>query len=459
MSSRSLNRIKRREAISQKDWICRTTDFQAASCLENLDSALGTEKDFRPVKPLRVGITLEQPLEVGGGFQQSLNDVLWFCDWAKSNDTEVVVFTPHRKSLSVLSYFGIKAELLKIGILDYLTLLLKYFRPFELLQAVLRIRSPYERRLMARGVDLVYFTTPSNWHLLLYKVPFIITIFDGCHRDAPEFNEVREFGEFERREMLFRSASTKAVLVVVNAEELIDKLSLRYAMNRDRAVCIPLSPSNYVVRSVADNAADDASVLLKYKLEPGYLFYPAQFWPHKNHGTLLAALARLRDRGLRKRLVLCGSDRGARGNVEALIAHYKLTDQIRLLGFVASAELGALYRGASALVMPSYFGPTNLPPLEAWAVGTPVIYPEAFKAQAGDAAMLFDYDDPTSLADAIVNIDDDEVRTRLRLAGTERLQHFIRQVETGHQQFARHLALLRHRLMLVKQENQAEKVI
>ena len=53
--------------------------------------------------------------------------------------------------------------------------------------------------------------------------------------------------------------------------------------------------------------------------------------------------------------------------------------------------------------MPSYFGPTNLPPLEAWAVGTPVIYPEAFKAQAGDAAILFDYDDPRSLADAIVS--------------------------------------------------------
>jgi glycosyltransferase involved in cell wall biosynthesis len=399
---------------------------------------------------MRVGIILEQPLEVGGGFQQSLNDLLWFREWAASSKTDVVVFTPHSKSVALLANLGIKAELLKVGILDHLFLFLKYFGPFDLLQYALRIRAPYEKRLMRRDIDLVYFTTTSNWHLLLYRLPFIITVFDGCHRDAPEFDEVREFGEFERREMLFRSASTKAVLVIANANELIDALCRRYAIEPDRAVCIPFSPSIYVSRSAADSKADDASVLLKYKIEPDYLFYPAQFWPHKNHATLLAALALLRDRGIKKKLVLCGSDRGARGSIESLIAHYGLTDQVSIIGFVDSGELGALYRGSLALVMPSYFGPTNLPPLEAWAVQTPVICPEAFKAQAGEAAVLFDYDSPSSLADAIVSIGSADVRARLRLAGTERLQYFAEQTEAGHRQFARHLERIRHRLLLAK---------
>jgi glycosyltransferase involved in cell wall biosynthesis len=430
---------------------CPTTlAIQPASRLKKLGRELGSKKDLRPVKPLRVGITLEQPLEVGGGFQQSLNDLLWFCGWAKSADTEVVVFTPHAKSISLLSDLGIKAELLKAGILDHLALLLKYSRAFDLLQAVLRIRSPYERRLMARGIDLVYFTTPSNWHLLLYKLPFIITIFDGCHRDAPEFDEVREFGEFERREMLFRSAATKAALVVVNAEQLIDALSHRYGMEPDRAVCVPLSPSTYVGRSIADSRNDDASVLAKYKLEPNYLFYPAQFWPHKNHATLLAALALLRERGVKKRLVLCGSDRGARSRLEALIVQYNLTDQVSILGFVDSAELGALYHSALALVMPTYFGPTNLPPLEAWAVGTPVIYPEAFKAYVGNAAILFDYDSPASLADAIVSLDSADLCAQLRLAGTERLKHYEFEIDEGHRQFALHMERLKHRISLTR---------
>ena len=399
------------------------------------------------MKPLRFGVILEQPVEVGGGFQQPLNDVLWFSEWAKQSGNEAVIFTPHRATRETLKGFGIEAELLKAGIRDHVMLFLKYCGPFDLVQVALRMMSPYEKALVRREVDVVYFTNPSKWHLLLYKLPFISTIFDGCHRDAPEFDEVREFGDFERREVLFRSLATKAVLVIANAPELIDALGRRYAMEQDRAICIPFSPSISVARSAsADDAKDDAAVLAKYRLEGGYLFYPAQFWPHKNHATLLAALALLREQGISKRLVLCGSDRGAGKNIDELISRYGLSQQVSILGFVDSSELAALYRGAAALVMPSYFGPTNLPPLEAWAVGTPVIYPEAFKAQAGDAAILFDYDSPRSLADAIIAVEPEEARERLRRAGAARLQYFAGEIEAGRRRFAAQLERLRHRL-------------
>jgi glycosyltransferase involved in cell wall biosynthesis len=98
--------------------------------------------------------------------------------------------------------------------------------------------------------------------------------------------------------------------------------------------------------------------------------------------------------------------------------------------------------------MASYFGPTNLPPLEAWSVGTPVIYPEAFKAQAGDAAILFDYDDPSSLADAIVSLRTDGTRERLSEAGQRRLAQFAEETKAGHAEFARRLERLKHRLAL-----------
>ena len=399
------------------------------------------------MKRYHVGIFLELPLDVGGGFQQSLTDIIWMRDWAVTADIDVTVFTTLPDNVAILAELGVNSVYLKLGWLDRLFLFLKYLGPFDLLQYSLRARAPFEKKLIAAGVDIVYFTTTSNWNLLLYKLPFIITIFDGCHRDAPEFPEVRTFGEFERREILFGLASTKAAVVIVNAPELIDDLCRRYAMEKQRAVCIPFSPSTYVSQSASD-IADDEAVLSRYRLEPGYLFYPAQFWPHKNHMTLLAALANLRERGVAERLVLCGSDRGGRDKIDAAIRAYGLSDQISIIGFVESAELGALYRGAAALVMPSYFGPTNLPPLEAWAVGTPVIYPEAFKTQAGDAAILFDYDDPRSLADAIVSLRTDGTRERLRAAGHLRLAQFAEETNAGHAQFARHLERLKHRLAL-----------
>ena len=396
------------------------------------------------MKRYRIGVVLELPLEVGGGFQQSLSDILWLREWAASADTDVVVFTTLTNNVAILADLGIKAEPLRIGLIDRLFLFLKYCGWFDLLQYALRVCPPFEKKLIRNDVDIVYFTTTSNWHLVLYKLPFIITIFDGCHRDSPEFDEVREFAEFERRETVFRSASTKAALVIANAKEVIDALCRRYGMEPERAVCIPLSPSTYVSRSAA-NEVEDGAVLKKHSLEAGYLFYPAQLWSHKNHATVLAALALLRDRGLRRELVLCGSDRGARSGVDAQIARYKLGDQVHILGFVPSSELGALYRNACALVMASYFGPTNLPPLEAWAVGTPVIYPEAFRAQAGDAAIFFDYDDPVTLADAIVKLDSGEERDRLALASKERLEYFRQQIDEGHQDFVRHIKRLKYR--------------
>ncbi|WP_342740099.1 glycosyltransferase [Bradyrhizobium sp. B117] len=399
------------------------------------------------MRPLRLAVMLEQALELGGGFQQPLNDLLWLREWAAESGNEIVVYSPYPKTLAILKEFGIEARLRKFGFSDHLFLFLKYCGPFDLVQIALELKSPFERALIRDGIDVVHFTSTSKRHLLLYELPFIITIFDGCHRDAPEFPEVRTFGEFERREILFRLASTKAVAVIVNAPELIDDLCRRYAMERERAICIPFSPSTYVSRSAPDAAAD-AAVLAKYKLEPGYLFYPAQFWPHKNHITLLAALALLREQGIIERLVLCGSNRSGRDKLDRAIQSYGLSDQISIIGFVESAELAALYRSAAALVMPSYFGPTNLPPLEAWAVGTPVIYPQAFKAQAGDAAILFDYDDPRSLADAIAKLGNEGTRERLRAAGELRLAQFTEETEVGRRQFARHLERLKHRLAL-----------
>lgn len=399
------------------------------------------------MKRYHIGIFLELPLDVGGGFQQSLTDIMWMCDWAKTAEIDVTVFTTLRDNIAILAELGVKGEYLRLGWLDRLFLFLKYWGPFDLLQYAVRLRTPFERRLIKAGVDIVYFTTTSNWNLVLYKLPFIVNIFDDCHRDNPEFDEVHEFAQFERREIVWRSACTKAAVVVTNANELIDMLCRRYAMERDHAVCVPFSPSPYVTQSNADDATrdGDAAILGQYKLEAGYLFYPAQFWSHKNHATILLAMRLLRDQGQKQTLVLCGSDRGARTAFEALVAQHGLNDSVRILGFVPSTELGALYRNASALVMATYFGPTNLPPLEAWAVGTPVIYPEAFKAQTGDAAALFDYDDPTSLAKAITKAVSADERARLITAGKQRLASLERQIDDGHRQLARHLIRLRYR--------------
>ncbi|MFC3559915.1 glycosyltransferase [Pedobacter jamesrossensis] len=42
-------------------------------------------------------------------------------------------------------------------------------------------------------------------------------------------------------------------------------------------------------------------------------------------------------------------------------------------GFVTNEELNVFYKNAISLVMPTFMGPTNMPLLEAQALGCPVI--------------------------------------------------------------------------------------
>jgi glycosyltransferase involved in cell wall biosynthesis len=93
----------------------------------------------------------------------------------------------------------------------------------------------------------------------------------------------------------------------------------------------------------------------------------------------------------------------------------------RLRGYVAKPELAELYRGASALLLPSRYEGFGLPVLEALASGTPVVAApeEALQEVAGDAAV---YADREQLADGVRRALRE--RERLRAAGLERAKAF-----------------------------------
>ena len=94
---------------------------------------------------------------------------------------------------------------------------------------------------------------------------------------------------------------------------------------------------------------------------------------------------------------------------------------MKILGFVPSEDIRGLYENGIAVVMPSYFGPTNLPPLEAWSMGIPLIYSDQLAEQAGNAALLIDPDNATELAESMLLCTNSEVRESLIRNGYQRL--------------------------------------
>jgi glycosyltransferase involved in cell wall biosynthesis len=187
---------------------------------------------------------------------------------------------------------------------------------------------------------------------------------------------------------------------------------------------MPFGPATFLD---AGMSREKSLVLRTYNLAEGYLFYPAQFWAHKNHIRVLQALIALEERGQHPNVVFAGGDKGNLRHVEQFVAKHGLQAQVRFLGFVPAEDVRGLYEASAAVVMPTYFGPTNVPPLEAWALGKPLVYSTVGAEQAGDAALLVDPDDAEQLASAIEQALEPAKAAELTRLGTLRLQQVEKQ--------------------------------
>ena len=140
----------------------------------------------------------------------------------------------------------------------------------------------------------------------------------------------------------------------------------------------------------------------KYDLNNDYIFYPAQFWAHKNHIYILKALHILKsESSISLGAIFSGSDQGNLSYIKDMTKQFNLENKVRFTGFVSNEEINYLYSQSIALVMPTYFGPTNIPPLEAFKLNVPVIYSDlpGLRDQVNDAALLLNLNDPKSLVE------------------------------------------------------------
>ena len=349
---------------------------------------------------MKVVAILENKITAGGGFSQALNAIVQMARLSEGR-FDFAVLTSKRENLLVLAQFGITGGMFRPSILDKLIAGLAANELTRRLQARLRLLGPLERKLMRMGCNLVYFVAPSARLASLQRLNYIATVWDNCHRDFPEFPEVRVYGEFQRREFICKNYLSSAFLIMVDSQELRDRIHDRYGVDKSRMLAMPFVPNLFLENAGPKKTSD---VLASYGLLPGYFFYPAQFWAHKNHIRILQALMLLRERGTHTQVVFVGGDQGNLGRVKYMVEHYELSGQVKILGFLPSEHMKAIFDGCLAVVMPTYFGPTNIPPLEAWLMRKPLIYSRHLEEQVGDAAILVDPDKADDLADAMAQV-------------------------------------------------------
>jgi glycosyltransferase involved in cell wall biosynthesis len=148
--------------------------------------------------------------------------------------------------------------------------------------------------------------------------------------------------------------------------------------------------------------------------------------PHKNLERLLEALAAIPPER-RPVVVIPGYPTPYEAQLRQRGHELGVLDDVRLLDWVSGAELEGLYALASVFAFPSLHEGFGLPVLEAMTRGVPVVCSDrsSLPEVAGEAALLFDPEDPAAIRAAIERVlGDAQEAARLRAAGVAQAARF-----------------------------------
>jgi glycosyltransferase involved in cell wall biosynthesis len=272
--------------------------------------------------------------------------------------------------------------------------------------------------LEAEGVEVIQFPSQAGF---ITDVPSIYHPHDLQHLHLPEYFTAQQIAQ---RELIYRTLCGQATVVAVASNWVKRDLVHHYGLAPDKVQVIPLAP--LLGEYPEPTHSELARTAAKYRLPNGFIFYPAQTWPHKNHIMLLEALAILRRDGLVVPLVASGRKTDFFRRIDARAHELGVHDQVRFLGFVTPLELQILYRLSRGVVIPTKFEAASFPLWEAFLAGAPAACSSvtSLPEQAGGAALLFDPCEPEAIAAAIRSlVTDEDLRSELVERASAKVSH------------------------------------
>jgi glycosyltransferase involved in cell wall biosynthesis len=242
-------------------------------------------------------------------------------------------------------------------------------------------------------LDAEVVWAPAPAPVAVGDTPFVLTVHDRSWEERR--------GDFTPYERAWHAAARprrlarRAARVLCDTEAVRGEVIRAWGLAPDRVRAVPLAPRRFP----------------RVEATPSSFLFVGALEPRKAPDLLVDAFLRARRRGLEAELLIAGEGRlDPRG------------PGVRRLGRVD--DLGALYAGALAVVLPSWLEGFGLPPVEGLAAGTPAIVSDlpVFREVLGDGALYVPPGDAEALADALLSLaGDPALRARLVEAGQARI--------------------------------------
>lgn len=288
-------------------------------------------------------------------------------------------------------------------------------RPLARAQAWYQLGVPVA--LHRDGVDL--FHDPVANVPVLGTTPLVITV-----PDLSAFTHARMHrSRLVLSSQLLRLAVRRARRIIAISDATRTEIEHRFpaAASKVRVVHLAADPRFEPVA-----ATDMDRVRDTYDLPRRFVLFVGTIEPRKNLARLLDAFERIQEQ-VPHTLAIAGGKGWKDGSIRARLQRLADAGRARSVGFVADADLPALYSAAEAFAFPSVYEGFGLPVVEAMGCGTPVLTSSVSSLPeiAGDAALLVDPFSVDDIATALRRLClDADLRAHLRAAGLARARSF-----------------------------------
>jgi len=298
------------------------------------------------------------------------------------------------ENLSNISFslLGQESVLSKAGILDYSNVdHIPFNVPIYSIKEQLVIT-----RLIPKNTDL--FWSPHYNIPLMYKGKLFVTVHDLNHLalTQPGFDWAKK----KYAKYLFKKILQKADRIITVSNFSRSEYIKYFGLEKDFEKIVAVHNGLLINEVIGDNNPH----------KKPYVLTVGNVKPHKNLVRLLNAFNKIKDL-IPHTLFIVGKKSGFISGDENLIKKVDaFGERVIMTGFLSDEELQNYYSHAEAFVFPSLYEGFGFPPLEAMAVGTPVVASNAASIPevCGDAALYFDPYDINDMARKILQIIQDK---------------------------------------------------
>ena len=327
---------------------------------------------------MKIAVVFDSHSTGGGGFFQSLNSAL-LLDKMKSEKFDFHFISIFNDAHKILEENNLKPLQFSYNKVKFSRLHYRLSRSsiINLIFEKFRIKNHFSNFLKKNNFKLVIFLGPSFLINSCNNIDFIVNIYDINHKLDNFFPEYKSQNLFEDKDVTIQKSVNRAFKILFDTRRSKKELIEYYNCRPSKIVIqptIPILPKKY------KDLKEKINIELIYeklglKENEKFIFYPAQFWAHKNHKYIIDTIEILKfKKKIDLKVVFCGSAKENFGYIVNQVKKKKLNDNFYIFKFLTYENIIALYKKTLALVMPTYVARSTLPLYEAFFFQVPVFY-------------------------------------------------------------------------------------